>query len=351
MARQLPDSPLFELAEDESYVSECSEHGDLQWEIQDPFMRVQPGYLYGYSRGSAALHIHFGVLQLAVDDGETEDLCAIIEKVVRAEGMSGMRNTPNAEAECGSAKSGANGDHLTVLIRVIENTEYAEDITLGTTAIRLNLSDHCPNSEVHATDGQQITFPRVAVAIYKFASGVQGERVLRRDGEASRFPVLLRRACNGHVIERAAEIMYEVAKHHDDHRIRRIEGKAILPDTALTLWLSDTTDRVRLAIGVRSNCVPDFYHVALCSLEFEPPGVRHEVNSDYGLQEDTEKAEGVGDTRSHAARVLRELEEDGKAAETLNSPPPEEVASRKSPGRRRGGSTAKRTRLGSPEDA
>lgn len=69
-------------------------------------------------------------------------------------------------------------------------------------------------------------------------------------------------------------------------------------------------------------------------------------------QEDTEDANGLRDSRTNAERVLRESEEDREAAEALNSEgPPEEVASQTAPARLSGGCTAKRTRLGSPEDA
>jgi hypothetical protein len=79
-------------------------------------------------------------------------------------------------------------------------------------------------------------------------------------------------------------------------------------------------------------------------------GGSHGVNSQHGRQRDTEDTNGLRDTRSDAGRVLREPEEDGQAAEALNSEgPPEEVASQTAPARQSGDCSAKRTRLGSPE--
>jgi hypothetical protein len=159
------------------------------------------------------------------------------------------------------------------------------------------------------------------------------------------------------VIERRAEIMNHIA---DD----RAKPTGRLPQdftpkhvvAGVRIYLANRS--IRLALKKLPNFHLERIQVFMRPLYFEEwsferrSAASHEVHSPYARQEDTKDANRLRNPGANAGRVLRESEEDRQAAEALNSEgPPEEAAPQTAPAHPSGGYSAKRIRLGSPEDA
>lgn len=241
-------------------------------------------------------------------------------------------------------QSGPNGNKTSMLIQVFETAQQSESMVALPSEIRLSVyhDDMCVVGQ--SRDGAPILFGDSGVWVSEGVSVADGKR-----GDFRAVPWWDTREEN--VIERSAEVMYEIADNHGAIRVQRLHDQSVSPELVASLWFSDTNDLIRVALRIDARYAPKFCHVLLCPLELEPPRVSHEVGLGYGRQENTENPEGLGDSDTDAWRVLQQPKEDGEAAQALNSQPTEEVASRTERAPRGAGYTAKRTHSGTSEDA
>ena len=265
--------------QNEPDCAERYQHGLREVNFEQPWMPWYPSPLYDYRRGAATFHVHFALRQGTPSGaGEGIDLCATIEKVLTVESERAVRATSDEDADR-AAQGGKRPDGLLVLVDVFESAEDSDDMSVpALTSVRLRVYDDCLQEEGQAANGIVKAFPRIIVGEYEIPpAGLK--QVAGLDWETRAVPIFWQRVGYHDVIECAAKVVYEVAQHHDEHRVKVVHRKPIAPPTALlSVWLSDTTDAVRLAFGVSPDCVPDLYHVALRTLELEPPRISHEGN-------------------------------------------------------------------------
>lgn len=146
------------------------------------------------------------------------------------------------------------------------------------TVVGLYSFDDCLGGWRQAINTGHIAFPRTVVVDHEVPIGILAPYVLELDREARVAPSGTGNLSNDNVIKRGSKVVDEIAQHGRNHRIRLLgHSKHVNPDVTLALGCADANSFVRIAMRVSPHLMLDFYHVALCPLDLEPPGLFHEV--------------------------------------------------------------------------
>lgn len=169
-----------------------------------------------------------------------------------------------------------------MFIRVFEPAENAERIGEGSRAllVRLRHIDDCRNTWVNASDGRGEVFPPFLVSDEQAPARITSPDVISDDGVTGVLPFLRWGAGNDDVVERAAEVVYEVPEYDSHHGVRLLrEHELVTPDLTMSLRWGNADNVVRLGLGVGAGHHAEIRHVLLSPLDFEPPGLSQEDES------------------------------------------------------------------------
>jgi len=259
-----------------------SQHGRTEREVDGVFVPFYPGHLDVYRRGAANFHFHFGIRQVGPGK-ETQDFCVLVKKLVPGDRVGRVVATAACYSKHAAPEASSNRDNLTMLVRVFETAQDTKDVRAGVTLVRLRFYDDCEGDVVvpKPSNGVAEFFPPFSVWVTETPIRVSSEDVTVSNRETGILSVLWWGTRDDDVIECTAEVMYEVSQYHDKHRVRLLEDQFVapsgLPSVALSLWLNDMDNLIRVAFGVEIGTTPEFYHVLLRPLELEPPRVKHRV--------------------------------------------------------------------------
>lgn len=278
----LSDGERLQLPEDKSNRAKRHSHEPIELELARRFVTPTISNLDRYRRGSAELHVHFGIRSEGHGNLEL-DFCAVSKKLIWPQpcGTAHDSLTRCGNDDHGLFQARADRNEFTMLISVLQATDDVQDVLVGTMRqlIRLRTYDECLGLQWKSSDGSQETFPSFRVTNDVSSLGIPGPQILRGDWEPS-ILALAARTSSGHddMIECASQVVYEVAQHDGNHRIRLLNDvESVSLDVVIALWLPDGDGPVRVGASVPLGFTTDVYHVVLRPLELEPPGVGHDV--------------------------------------------------------------------------
>ena len=268
---------------------QCLSHRSVELELARWLVTPTMSNFDRYRRGSAELHLHFGIRSERHRNGET-DFCAVSNEFIWPEVCGGADEGPVSRSDDDGRPSQTSTDcnEFTMLISILQAADDGQDALLRPVRqlIRLRTYDDCLGLRWKSVDGSQETFPSFRVTEDIPSVGVPGPQILCGDWESS-ICALASRMGSGYndMIECTSQVVYEVTEHDGDHRIRLLNDiKPVSVDAVIAVWLPDGDGSIGAAVRVAPGFSADIYHMVLRPLELEPPGVRHEVYSHHEQQ-------------------------------------------------------------------